>query len=125
MRKILLQRDKTQELRYFVRAAKQRGFTETLAEELKELRTYDISPESLKLLTENIDNDVLCDKILDIAILSEDFSNSIEGKNYDDEDLIILAADKIKYSNLCKGSEVFIKNGVNTRDFNRGMKRRS
>ena len=108
LRKILLQREKNQELKYFARSAKQRGFTETLAEALKELKTYDISPESLRTLTENIDSDELCDKLFDIATLSEDFSNAIEGKNYDDEDVIELAVAAIKNSNICQGAEFFI-----------------
>ena len=52
LRKILMQRDKAQELRYFTKTINRTGFSETLAETLKELRMYDITPEKLRQATE-------------------------------------------------------------------------
>ena len=108
LRKILLQRDKNQELKYFARAVKQRGFTETLSDSIKELRTYNIQPEALRQATYNLDDDELCDKLLDLAMLNEDFKEAIAGKNYDDADIIELAAAQIKNSQLCKDAEIYI-----------------
>ena len=92
LRKILMRRDKEQELRYFARTIKQSGFSETLAETIKELRTYDITPEMLRQATADIEDEELCDKALDLAMLSEDFREAMDGKNYDDEDIIEIAA---------------------------------
>ncbi|MBR1396444.1 MAG: exodeoxyribonuclease V subunit gamma, partial [Selenomonadaceae bacterium] len=112
MRKIILNRDKNQELKYFSRSAKQRGFGETLADALKELRTYSITPEMLRHTTFNLDNDELCDKITDLAMLCEDYKNAIDVKNYDDEDIIELAAERIEQSQLIKGAEIYIDSFV-------------
>ena len=108
LRKILIQRDKAQELRYFSRAVKQRGFSEILSDTIRELRTYGITPELLRQATADVDDEELSNKALDLAMLTEDFCNAIEGKNYDDEDIVELAAAKISNSNLCKGTEIYI-----------------
>ena len=109
LRKILLRRDKSQEFKYFARAVKQRGFSETLAETIKELRTYDITPDKLKNATSfDLDDDELTDKLNDLAMIEEDFLNEIDGKNYDDEDVIEIASEKIIDSKLCKEAEIFI-----------------
>ena len=108
LRKILMRRDKEKELRYFARTIKQSGFSETLAETIKELRTYDITPEMLRQATADIEDEELCDKALDLAMLSEDFREAMDGKNYDDEDIIELAASKIQDSKLCRDAEIYI-----------------
>ena len=73
LRKILIQRDKSQELRYFSRAVKQRGFSESLSDTIKELRTYGITPELLRQATADVDDEELSNKALDLAMLTEDF----------------------------------------------------
>ncbi|MBR2180107.1 MAG: PD-(D/E)XK nuclease family protein [Selenomonadaceae bacterium] len=108
LRKILMQRDKAQELKYFARAVKQRGFSEILSDTIKELRTYGITPELLRQATAKVDDEELNNKSLDLAMLTEDFCSAIEGKNYDDEDILEMAAAQIKNSNLCKGAEIYI-----------------
>ena len=108
LRKILIKRDKSKELRYFARAVKQRGFSEILSNTIKELRTYDLKPEILRQATVDINDEELCDKALDLAMLTEDFCSAIEGKNYDDEDVIEMAAAQIKNSNFCKDAEIYI-----------------
>ena len=108
LRKLLIQRDKAQELRYFARTINRNGFSETLAEALKELRIYDITPDMLRQATADIEDEDLCNKARDLAMLSEDFKNAIEGKNYDDEDIIELAAAQISNSKICKGAEFYI-----------------
>ena len=108
LRKILIQRDKSQELRYFARAVKQRGFSEILSDTIKELRTYGITPELLRQTTTDVDDEELSNKALDLAMITEDFCNAIEGNHYDDEDVLELAATQIKNSKLCKDAEIYI-----------------
>lgn len=108
LRKILIRRDKSQDLRYFARMIKRRGFGETLSDTIKELRTYEISSDKLREVVEDIDNDELFDKALDLAMITEDFRREIDGKHYDDEDLIELATAQLKNSQLCRDAEFFI-----------------
>ena len=107
LKKILLDRNKRDQLKYFAKAAKQRGFSETLAEQLKELRSYSIGADALRELTFTPE-DELADKISDLALLADDFKNLIEGKKNDDEDVLELAAEMIAQSIEIKNADVFI-----------------
>ena len=106
LRKILINRSK--DLLYYERAAKQRGFVEILAKEIQDLRTYSVDAEKLSELAANIEDDELKNKIHDLAILYEDFRNSLTGKQNDDSDLIENAADLIKKSAAIRRAEIFI-----------------
>ena len=107
LKKILIERNKREQLKYFAKAAKQRGFSETLAEQLKELRSYSIDSDALRELTFETD-DELADKVTDLATLADDFKQLIEGKKNDDEDVIELAAEMIKQSVEIGNADVFI-----------------
>lgn len=108
LRKILLSHVKAADLKFYKRAANQRGFAENLAQEISELRTYNLNAEKLREILDKITNDELKDKISDLANLSEDFRNMIAGKQNDESDLIEKAADLIKYSAEIKNTEIFI-----------------
>lgn len=107
LKKILLDRNKRDQLKYFAKAAKQRGFSESLAEQLKELRSYSIDAEALRGLTFETE-DELADKISDLAMLADDFKALIEGKKNDDEDVLELAAATLDQSVEIKNADVFI-----------------
>lgn len=107
LKKILLDRSKDERLKYFSKAARQRGFSETLAEQLKELRTYSIDSDRLRELTFELD-DELSDKVTDLAMLADDFRETIDGRKNDESDLLELAAQKISESDQIKGADVFI-----------------
>ncbi len=106
LRKILLNRAK--DLLYYERAAKQRGFVEILAKEIQDLRTYSVDAEKLFETAETIDDDELKNKIHDLAILYEDFRNSLADQQNDDSDLIEHAAELIKNSTAIRRAEIFI-----------------
>ena len=107
LRKILKKNSK--DLLYYRKAADQRGFTEILAQELKELRTYSIDAEKIQSLidTSNFD-DELKNKLHDIALVSEKFRAEIEGRQNDESDLLEKAAELIKDSASIKRAEIFI-----------------
>lgn len=107
LKKILLDRNKNDQLKYFAKAAKQRGFSESLAEQLKEFRSYSIDAEALRGLTFETE-DELADKISDLALLADDFKSLIEGKKNDDEDVLELAAATLDRSTEIKNADVFI-----------------
>ena len=107
LKKILLNRNKNDQLKYFAKAAKQRGFSESLAEQLKEFRSYSIDAETLRDLTFETE-DELADKVTDLAMLADDFRTTIEGRKTDDEDMLELAAEMISQSTALKNAEVFI-----------------
>lgn len=106
LRKILISRSK--DLLYYRRAARQRGFAETLAQELQNLRTYSIDAEKLAAVTDKIDSDDLKSKLHDLALLYDDFRNAIADKQNDESDLLERAAELIKDSAVVRRAEIFI-----------------
>lgn len=108
LRKILLKRDKSGELKFFVRAAKQHGFAQSLSDELKELRTYSIDAEKLSAAADKVENDELKDKLRDLELLSEDFKAAMADKLTDDENLLERAAELMEQSPTIASAEIFI-----------------
>ena len=108
LRKILLKRDKTGDLKYFVRAAKQHGFAQILAEELKELKIYSIDADKLDEATDKIDDDELKDKLRDLKLLTEDFKATLADKLTDDENLLEQATEFLEQSPTIGDAEIFI-----------------
>lgn len=108
LRKILLNRDKANDLKYFVRAAKQHGFIQILAEELKELKTYSIDAEKLNIAADNVTDAELKDKLRDLELLMEDFKAVLADKLTDDENLLEKAAEMLNQSPTIANAEIFI-----------------
>lgn len=108
LRKILLRRDKAGDLKFFVRAAKQHGFAEILAEELKELKIYSIGADKLDEATDKVDDDELKDKLRDLKILTEDFKAALADKLTDDENLLARATEFMEQSPTIGNTEIFI-----------------
>lgn len=108
LRKILLRRDKADDLKFFVRAAKQHGFAEILSDELKELRTYSLDAEKLSEAIDRVEDDELRDKLSDLKILAEDFRAALTDKLTDDEDLLERAAELLEQSPTISSTEIFI-----------------
>ena len=106
LRKILLNRSK--DLLYYERSAKQRGFVEILAKEIQDLRTYSVEVEKLFETAQTLEDDELKNKIHDLAVLYEDFRNSLADKQNDDSDLIEHAAEIVKKSSAVRNAEIFI-----------------
>ena len=108
LRKILLNRDKSGDLKFFVRAAKQHGFAQILSDELKELRTYSIDAEKLDEAADKISDDELKDKLRDLKILAEDFKAALADKLTDDENLLERATEFLEQSPMISSTEIFV-----------------
>ena len=108
LRKILLRRDKANELKFFVRAAKQHGFAEILSDELKELRTYSIDADKLNEAADKVSDDELRDKLRDLSTLTEDFRAVMIDKLTDDENLLEHATEILEQSPTIASTEIFV-----------------
>lgn len=108
LRKILLRRDKADELKFFVRAAKQHGFAEILSDGLKELRNYSIDGDKLNQTADAVDDDELRDKLHDLAALNDDLRTVLTDKLIDDENLLEQAAELLEQSTTIADTEIFI-----------------
>ncbi len=108
LRKILLRRDKANELKFFVRAAKQHGFAGILSDELKELRTYSIDADKLNEAADKVSDDELRDKLRDLSALTEDFRAAMIDKLTDDENLLEHATEILDQSPTIASTEIFV-----------------
>ena len=108
LRKILLNHVKVDDLKFYNRAARQRGFAENLSQELLEFRTYAIDAEKILSAAEKISDADLSNKLHDLAIFSADFKKAIADKQNDESDLLEKSAALIKDSVSIKSAEIFI-----------------
>ena len=108
LRRILTQRG--EELAFFRRAAKQRGFGATLSETLKELKSYELTPEKLSKAADDFaeSEDALADKLRDLALLAAEFQSAMEGRYDDAEDMMHLLIEKLPASPFIRGARFWV-----------------
>lgn len=95
-------------LKILARAARQRGFAETLASAIWEFKTYRVTPDVLSKKLEGMDAGVLGDKLHDLALLYQKFEEFLAGRYIDPEDSLNLLAAKIPQSTLLRGARVWV-----------------
>lgn len=112
-RRLMLRSILTQEganLSYFQRAARQRGFGATLSETLKELKSYELTPEKMRTAAESFTDkeDVLADKLRDLALIAERFHEAMAGRYDDAEDMMNLLIEKLPSASLIQGARFWV-----------------
>lgn len=97
------------ELRIFSRASKQQGFVNVMSDVISELKRYNISPEELNIVLNQIkDNEVLKEKLQDINLIFSKFENYLHKAYIDTEDELMLLVEKLKENSIYDGAEVWI-----------------
>ena len=110
-RRLLLKRILAEEeanLKAFTRAAKQRGFTETLENALEEMRSYGLDDEALQKAKVSLADEYLCEKLDDIALIYRRYREKMAGRYTDTGDMLAALAEKIPASHLLDGAEIWI-----------------
>lgn len=100
--------EKQKELKVFYRAANQHTFAETLSGMIKEFKTYAVSTQKLTAVQETVEPGPLKDKLHDLSLLYEQFTQFLAGRYTDPEDYLALLAEKIPRSSLLAGAQVWI-----------------
>ncbi len=110
LQKLLLQHQKDKDLTVFARAARQRGFTETLSETIKEIKSYRLSTDILRQAADMVGTgqERLSGKVRELSTLADEFAAALAGRKNDAEDLMNLLAEKIPQAELLQGAEVWI-----------------
>ncbi|WP_294156693.1 helicase-exonuclease AddAB subunit AddB [uncultured Selenomonas sp.] len=108
LRRILTQEEKS--LAFFRRAAHQRGFGATLSETLKELKSYGLTPETMRKASEVFAGaeDALAEKLEDLALLSERFAEAMNGRYDDAEDMMNLLIERLPSSSFIRGAKIWV-----------------
>ncbi|SHK63909.1 DNA helicase/exodeoxyribonuclease V, subunit B [Selenomonas ruminantium] len=110
LQKLLLQHQKDKDLTVFARAARQRGFTETLSDAIKEIKSYRLSTDTLRQAADMVGTgqERLSGKVRELSTLADEFAAAMAGRTNDAEDLMNILADKIPQAELMQGAEVWI-----------------
>ncbi|MBQ1614893.1 MAG: helicase-exonuclease AddAB subunit AddB, partial [Selenomonas sp.] len=110
LQKLLLRHQKDKDLTVFARAARQRGFTETLSEAIKEIKSYRLSTDTLRQAADMVGTgqERLSGKVRELSTLADEFAAAMAGRKNDAEDLMNLLAEKIPEAQLLQGAEVWI-----------------
>ena len=110
-RRLLLKRilaEEGESLQAFARAAKQRGFTETLERAMEEMRSYGIDSDALMQAESALADDDLCRKLADLALIYSRYREKMAGRYNDTGDMLDALAEKIPSSRLLEGTEVWV-----------------
>ncbi|BAL82563.1 putative ATP-dependent helicase/deoxyribonuclease subunit B [Selenomonas ruminantium subsp. lactilytica TAM6421] len=110
LQKLLLKHQKDKDLTVFARAARQRGFTETLSDAIKEIKSYRLTTDTLRQAADMVGTgqERLSGKVRELSTLADEFAAAMDGRTNDAEDLMNILADKIPQAELMQGAEVWI-----------------
>lgn len=112
-RRLLLRRilkEHGDELSFFQRAAGKRGFSATLSDAIKELKSYGLLPEILKKTASSFyeKQGALADKLQDLALLEQAFTDAMQGRYDDAEDMMQLLIEKIPQAAFLRDAEIWV-----------------
>ncbi len=97
------------DLKVFAKAANQQGFVNTLSTSISELKRYQITPESLRNMAENTEeNELLKHKLEDISVIYEKFETLLHRTYIDADDDLTLLAQKLEKSQQFNQAEIWI-----------------
>ena len=110
LRKLLVGHQKKKDLDVFARAARQRGFTASLSDAIKEFKSYRLTTDVLRKASGRLgeNSSRLASKLTELAALSDEFAAAMEGRANDAEDMMTLLAEKIPEAPLLKNAEVWM-----------------
>lgn len=75
---------------------------------ITEFKKHGVTVENLKTEIENINDEYLKTKLIDMNLVYEEFQNKISNEYIEDTDLLTILANNIENSNLVKGSVIYI-----------------
>ena len=103
-----LLREERQNLKVFAKAAAQRSFPDTLLGLIREMKSYNLTPEALRAAAENFPEQSFGEKLRDLALLSGGLRDFLQEGYSDPEDYLTLVAEKLSVSTLVADGEVWL-----------------
>ncbi len=108
---MLLQRimDKQKDnLNIFSKAAKQTGFVNTLSATISEMKRYNVTPDMLKKVSNEVGDELLSGKLSDISLIYSEFENALHQKYIDTDDDLTIMAQKLETCTRFDNSQIWI-----------------
>lgn len=111
LRKIV--RQHSTRFRVFHKAAEQSGFFELLAQTLTEFKRYCLNPEQVSEQAARLngapgDNQAAGDKLHDLALVYQEFNQTLSGKYVDGDDYLKLMCEKIPDTAFLQKAEIWV-----------------
>ncbi|MBC8062193.1 MAG: helicase-exonuclease AddAB subunit AddB [Clostridiaceae bacterium] len=96
------------ELKFFAKAGRQKGFVNTLSDTITEFKRYNVTPELLKEAEAALSDEDLKNKITDINLIYSRFEELLHEKYIDPEDDLTILCEKLNESKSFDGAEIWI-----------------
>ncbi|MDR3601907.1 MAG: helicase-exonuclease AddAB subunit AddB [Desulfosporosinus sp.] len=93
-------------LKAFARSATRPGMADLLAQAIGEFKTYRIAPDDLRNVKNT--NELLYDKLQDLALIYEEFQAALGSEIRDPDDELSILAEKIPCAPLIQGAQVWV-----------------
>lgn len=97
-----------QDLKVFSKAVKQQGFINTIAETIAEMKRYNITPRHLDIVSAELNNEALKDKLMELASIYDEFEKNLHEKYMDSDDDLTELAEKLSQSKQFNGAEIWV-----------------
>ena len=114
-------------LEFFSRSAKKRGFSGALSDAIAEIKSYRLTAEDLKTAGNEVNDETLSAKLRDLAFLTSEFQKSMEGRYNDNEDILTELIRRMPQADFLRGAEVYVDGFIffnpNEKEILRGLMR--
>ncbi|MGM9987771.1 MAG: helicase-exonuclease AddAB subunit AddB [Bacillaceae bacterium] len=97
-----------EQLKVYERAIEQSGFYTQLAQMIEEFKQNGVSVESLSMLSEQTNNELLKLKLHDLSLIYREYEQAMTGKYVDSKDYLRLLMEKIPQSTFLKEATIYI-----------------
>lgn len=104
LRRLLLKN--RSQLRIFARSATRPGMAELLAQAIAEFKTYRITPNDLRQIQDT--DELLVQKLDELALLYEEFNQSLGQEVRDPDDELTVVAEKVPYAPSLQGAKIWV-----------------
>lgn len=98
----------SKELDVFSKATSQSGFVSSISEIISELKQYNIDPDMLENVANDIENEALKLKLRDISKIYKEFEEKLHENYVDSQDILNSLADKIEKCDYFNGAYIYI-----------------
>jgi ATP-dependent helicase/nuclease subunit B len=104
LRRLLLKN--RSKLQVFARSATRPGMADLLAQAIAEFKTYRITPNDLRLIQDT--DELLVQKLEELALLYDDFNQSLGHDVRDPDDELTVVAEKLPFAQSLEGAKIWV-----------------
>ena len=96
------------ELEVYSKSSTQSGFVSSIGDMISELKQYNVSPDMLEAMAEEVENETLKFKLKDIAKIYAQFETNLHENYVDSQDMLTSLAAKLEHCDYFKDAYIYI-----------------